>query len=595
MIGTAGDDNFTVGPGVPLAPGSVIDGGFGFDSIEVEGTVDLSAITLSSIEELNYPGSGLLTLSADEVAHGLASDLQIGGGHGVLSKWYPGSGAVAVLGSANVPVDLSGWTWLSGGATGSIDFTGSAGADELIMPAQLDSRVALGGGSDVLILSSHGWQGGAGVNPVRVLDFQAGAGGDVLDLVGFLDAVLQNYMPGSDPFAAHRLMLTAVGTFTYVQVDFTGNGQFLNLVELRGVDPSRLTAANLGGLTPPGAAPGNMQTAPAGGGTVTGGAGDDDLYGQAGNDMLHGGGGSNLLDGGGGLNTASFDGPYRTYTSSVVGGGGTVSGGPEAATDTLANIQRLQFVDGYLATSPTDTAGQIYRLYEAALGRAPDQEGLADWVHLLNSGTSLETAASGFLGAPEYQRAYGLLDDTDFVTQLYHNVLQRAPDAAGLQSWLDFLNAGHSRAEVLVGFSESPEDIRNLAEPVREGLWIEDAGAPAQVARLYDTVFGRLPDAAGLTAWTHVLQGGATLQSVADGFIASPEFQGDYSGLDNAAFVRLLYHNVLHRDPDTIGLTSWVNALNQGHSRAEVVVGFSESPEHIADTAAHIDSGIWLA
>jgi hypothetical protein len=47
----------------------------------------------------------------------------------------------------------------------------------------------------------------------------------------------------------------------------------------------------------------------------------------------------------------------------------TVTGGPEGGADILANIQRIQFVDGYLAVSPTDTAGQVYRVYEATLGR----------------------------------------------------------------------------------------------------------------------------------------------------------------------------------------------------------------------------------
>jgi hypothetical protein len=29
-------------------------------------------------------------------------------------------------------------------------------------------------------------------------------------------------------------------------------------------------------------------------------------------------------------------------------------------------------------------------------------------------------------------------------------------------------------------------------------------------------------------------------------------------------------------------------------SRAQVVLGFSDSAEHIADTASHIDYGIWV-
>jgi len=53
---------------------------------------------------------------------------------------------------------------------------------------------------------------------------------------------------------------------------------------------------------------------------------------------------------------------------------------------------------------------------------------------------------------------------------------------------------------------------------------------------------------------------------------------------------------VLHRAPDTEGQTNWVNLLASGKdTRAQVVIGFSESPEHITNTAPHIDSGVWLA
>jgi hypothetical protein len=83
---------------------------------------------------------------------------------------------------------------------------------------------------------------------------------------------------------------------------------------------------------------------------------------------------------------------------------------------------------------------------------------------------------------------------------------------------------------------------------------------------------------------------------VANGFVGSTEFQTTYGNLSNTDFVTLLYANVLHRAPDTTGLNNWVGMLNSGQdTRAQVVVGFSESAEHITNTAAHIDSGIWIA
>jgi hypothetical protein len=331
----------------------------------------------------------------------------------------------------------------------------------------------------------------------------------------------------------------------------------------------------------------------AGANIVHGGSGADTVHGGAGADTIAGGGGSDVIDGGGGLNTALYDGALNQYG---FGPGYTqVIGGPEGGTDTLANIQRIQFVDGYLAFSPTDTAGQVYRLYEGTLNRAPDPAGLAAWARSLNAGMTLLTAANGFVSSAEFQGTYGALTDNAFVSLLYSNVLHRSADAGGLAYWTGLLSSGHSRAEVVIGFTESAEDIADLAAPVQQGLWVQD-GAAAEVARLYDTAFSRLPDVTGLAYWTSALEHGTTLLQAAQGFIASAEFQADYGSPDNAGFVTLLYNNVLHRAPDAGGQAYWVSLLNSGQdTRAQVVVGFSESAEHVADMAPHIDHGIWVA
>jgi len=53
-------------------------------------------------------------------------------------------------------------------------------------------------------------------------------------------------------------------------------------------------------------------------------------------------------------------------------------------------------------------------------------------------------------------------------------------------------------------------------------------------------------------------------------------------------------NNVLGRNPDNAGLTNWTNSLNAGNSRASVVIGFSESAEHVTKRASYIDDGIKL-
>ena len=117
----------------------------------------------------------------------------------------------------------------------------------------------------------------------------------------------------------------------------------------------------------------------------------------------------------------------------------------------------------------------------------------------------------------------------------------------------------------------------------------EDDGTPsttspaAQVTRLYDTVFGRAPDDAGLTFWTNALRAGVGLDDVAEVFVVSPEFRDRYGDLNQGEFVDLLYRNVLDREADAEGRAFWTNALAGGKvDRDDVVLAFSESPEHVA-------------
>ena len=107
--------------------------------------------------------------------------------------------------------------------------------------------------------------------------------------------------------------------------------------------------------------------------------------------------------------------------------------------------------------------GEVYRLYGATLDRQPDPGGLEGWDAYLEGGASLVQTAGGFTGSQEFQTKYGTLDDTDFVTLLYHNVLDRDPDPDGLAGWLNLLETGTSRTSVVVGFSESPEYQTNTA------------------------------------------------------------------------------------------------------------------------------------
>lgn len=98
----------------------------------------------------------------------------------------------------------------------------------------------------------------------------------------------------------------------------------------------------------------------------------------------------------------------------------------------------------------------VDRLYRIILGRAPDVAGLNDWVDAINTCrvTASETVR-GFLYSPEFLRKK--LTNIEYVTVLYQAVLGRNPDNAGLKDWLIVLDNGASRDNVLTGFLTSNE------------------------------------------------------------------------------------------------------------------------------------------
>lgn len=225
---------------------------------------------------------------------------------------------------------------------------------------------------------------------------------------------------------------------------------------------------------------------------------------------------------------------------------------------------------------------QVTRLYLAALGRAPDAAGLVANTRALLAGTSLSSDAAGFFTSGEFARLYGANpSDTAFVNAVYQNVLHRAADAPGQAQYLKALNSGMSRADVLTSFSESSEN-RGALETTPNQTYSETVEAQAE--RLYDAAIGRTPDAIGYGNLTRAMLNGLTLQQAALGFVQSGEFASRYGGGgDNGTFVDALYRNALHRTADVSGRTHYVDALNTGLSRADLLVSFSECSEHVAN------------
>ncbi len=105
----------------------------------------------------------------------------------------------------------------------------------------------------------------------------------------------------------------------------------------------------------------------------------------------------------------------------------------------------------------------VARLYLGFLGRIPDLGGLRYWTDRLEGGSPIIKVAEEFAAATTFETGL-VLDDAEFVRQVYVSVLKRDPDAEGLGYWTELLGQGESRGRILIEISESLE--HRLATPV---------------------------------------------------------------------------------------------------------------------------------
>jgi serralysin len=262
-----------------------------------------------------------------------------------------------------------------------------------------------------------------------------------------------------------------------------------------------------------------------------------------------------------------------------------------------------------------NNTGYVQQLYRNVLGREADPAGVVHWGLCFLTGATWGHVLIGFSESPEFQA--DMANQVEII-RLYDLLLQRMPTAVELQTWQGFL-LGYDQTDALFaqGYPAGLDDT-DYVSLIFQGFLLRgvDAGTlsvfgsaltagtvthaslvntllnsaefnqfVAPVSRLYMAAFHRVPDAGGLDNWVAYVRAGNSLQSAADAFVASPEFQLTYGSLNDTQYVTLLYENVLGREPDPIGLADWVAQLRAGTARGQVLIGFSESQEGIARCA----------
>ena len=228
----------------------------------------------------------------------------------------------------------------------------------------------------------------------------------------------------------------------------------------------------------------------------------------------------------------------------------------------------------------------VERIYTYVLDREPEEEGAAFWSEELWSfrRTGAEVA-QGFIFSPEFENRK--TTDEQFVTILYKTFFGRDPEEEGMNFWLNQLATGTmDRVTVANGFIYSQEWADTCASyGIRSGGDIKPSGTIeptdltyAFVERMYTTAMGRGYDEEGKQYWASALANfEITGEGVGASFFLSDEMNG--FNLSDKDFLGRLYATFMDREADADGETYWLGLMASGTPRADIVLGFTRSPE----------------
>lgn len=196
------------------------------------------------------------------------------------------------------------------------------------------------------------------------------------------------------------------------------------------------------------------------------------VNGSAGNDTITADARNATIDGGAGVDSVKIGALRASVTATKVGADVKLAGAGYSTT--VSSVERVVFNDGVLAldVGKDGTAGQAYRVYQAAFNRTPDSGGVGFWIGMMDKGLALHDVAQGFVDSNEFKTLYGAnASNRDILTKMYDNVLHRAPDQGGFDFYLKLLDAKTiNTTDLLVSMSTSDENQLAVATIIGNGF-----------------------------------------------------------------------------------------------------------------------------
>jgi hypothetical protein len=195
--------------------------------------------------------------------------------------------------------------------------------------------------------------------------------------------------------------------------------------------------------------------------TTTADPANQTFNGTAADESFTGGTGNDTIDGGAGIDTAIYSGPRSSYIFTL-GASTTVQDKRTTAqsdgTDSLKNIEVLEFSDFSVATDLDGYAGQAVKLLGAVFGAASvsNKQFVGIALSLLDGGMSYEQLASAAL------RVTGKTSNFDVASLLWTNLFGAAPTVAQVAPIVAILNSGMSQGALTVLVADSSFNAENI-------------------------------------------------------------------------------------------------------------------------------------
>lgn len=170
-----------------------------------------------------------------------------------------------------------------------------------------------------------------------------------------------------------------------------------------------------------------------------GGLGNDTLIGNTANNVLRGNAGNDTIDGSAGIDTAVFGSGRTNYTLTKTGTGFTalaMSG--TDGTDTITDVERLQFSDAKLALDLDGNAGKTAKLLGVVFSPASvsNKQFVGIGLSLLDGGMTYPDLMAAAL------RAAGATSNSAVVNLLWNNLFGSAPTSEQAKPFVDLLDNG---------------------------------------------------------------------------------------------------------------------------------------------------------